>query len=108
MLLELGAGASERGLKCKLLKSFHLPLVLETNSDLPRHNNVYIVNLLLCKDINVKKEVNGAEHQEPQSINLQKVEYFVIPCSTYREFANSVLFCSSVAGSVIQWNRRRD
>lgn len=51
-------------------------LVLETNSDLPRLNNVYIVNLLLCKDINVKKEVNGAEQQEPQSINLQKVEYF--------------------------------
>lgn len=26
-----------------------------------------------CKDVTVKKEINGAENQEPQSINLQRV-----------------------------------
>lgn len=56
---------------------------LETSSDTPRHNNVYIVNLLLCKDINVKKEINGADHQEPQSINLHKVKNFIIFKSIY-------------------------
>lgn len=44
----------------------------ETNSKL---NDVFIVNLLFCKNIDVKKELNGAENhnQEPQSINLQRV-----------------------------------
>jgi hypothetical protein len=44
----------------------------ETSSKL---NDVFIVNLLFCKNIDVKKELNGAENhnQEPQSINLQRV-----------------------------------
>lgn len=40
-------------------------------------NDVFIVNLSLCKDINVKKDVNGTEAAEPpQSINLQRVNQF--------------------------------
>ncbi|CRK87360.1 CLUMA_CG001162, isoform A [Clunio marinus] len=52
-------------------------LILKTNSELnAKNNDVFFVNLLFCKDINVKKEnVNGAENynQEPQSINLQRI-----------------------------------
>ncbi|KAG5682936.1 hypothetical protein PVAND_012254 [Polypedilum vanderplanki] len=50
-------------------------LVLKNNSETcSRLNNVFIINLQHCKDINVKKEVNGAESQEPQSINLQRLQ----------------------------------
>lgn len=53
----------------------------ESNSESSsKLNDVFIVNLLFCKNIDVKKEINGAENhnQEPQSINLQRVEYFFI------------------------------
>lgn len=42
-------------------------------------NDVFIVNLLFCKDINVKKELNGAENpnQEPKSIDLQQVSHLI-------------------------------
>jgi hypothetical protein len=48
----------------------------ESNSETSaKLNDVFIVNLLYCKNIDVKKEQNGAENhnQEPQSINLQRV-----------------------------------
>lgn len=43
-------------------------------------NDVFIVNLLFCKDINVKAELNGTEDhsQEPQSINLQRVSIALV------------------------------
>lgn len=49
---------------------------LESNSETStKLNDVFIVNLLFCKNIDVKKEQNGAENHspEPQSINLQRV-----------------------------------
>jgi hypothetical protein len=49
---------------------------LESNSEKsPKLNDVFIVNLLFCKNIDVKQEMNGGEthNQDPQSINLQKV-----------------------------------
>lgn len=35
-------------------------------------NDVYIVNLALCSDVQVKKEVNKVP-EAPQSLNLQRV-----------------------------------
>lgn len=52
---------------------WHFIVISENNSDTSRLNNVYIINLPHCKDVTVKKEINGAENQEPQSINLQRV-----------------------------------
>lgn len=48
----------------------------ESNSETStKLNDVFIVNLLFCKNIDVKKELNGTENHnpEPQSINLQRV-----------------------------------
>lgn len=69
----------------------------ETSSKL---NDVFIVNLLFCKDITVKKELNGAENhnQEPQSINLQRVSiYFVISPPTPVSWCSKlILICIPV------------
>lgn len=52
------------------------PLTIEftecSPNSAPKQNDVYIVNLALCSDVQVKNEVNTVPEQ-PQSLNLQRV-----------------------------------
>lgn len=52
------------------------PLTIESTeyspNSAPKQNDVYIVNLALCSDVQVKNEVNKVPEQ-PQSLNLQRV-----------------------------------
>lgn len=66
----------EKASRCTLSANLIFFSSAESNSETSsKLNDVFIVNLLFCKDITVKKELNGAENhsQEPQSINLQRV-----------------------------------
>uniref|UniRef100_U5EQH9 Uncharacterized protein n=1 Tax=Corethrella appendiculata TaxID=1370023 RepID=U5EQH9_9DIPT len=47
-------------------------LILKCSSNNSKLNDVYIVNLSLCSDVQVKKEVNSVP-EVPQSLNLQRL-----------------------------------
>lgn len=47
-------------------------LILKCSSNNSTHNDVYIVNLALCSDVQVKKEVNSIP-DPPMSLNLQRL-----------------------------------
>lgn len=48
-------------------------LILKCNSEKsPKLNDVYIINISLCKEVNVKKDVNVTA-EPPKSVNLQRL-----------------------------------